>query len=295
MKKHSLSFLIFLFVLRGTFAQSFVEAFESGVPAGWDTVNNSSPKGSTGWFDGAGGAVFAPHSGSDFIAANFNNTDSLGTISNWLISPKMYLNNSDKIIFYTRTADSSSTVYPDHLELRLSTNGSSINVGSAPTSTGDFTTLLLDINPGLTVSGYPFKWTKYTVTLSGLGSSNVPGRLAFRYFVTNAGSDGANGDFIGIDSLAYQSVANGLPETAVSASFNLLPNPTNGKVTLDGSATFRDAIRVLVSDLLGNAVFVAGFHQTRATFDLGHLPKGVYFVTVSDVSGLSGCRKLVVF
>lgn len=297
MKKHSLPFFFsFLLLLPASFhAQSFVEGFEAGVPVGWDTVNNSSPRGGTGWFDGAQAAVFAPQSGADFIAANFNNTDSLGTISNWLISPKMYLNNSDKIIFYTRTTDSSSTVYPDRLQVRLSTNGSSTDVGTTATSTGDFTTLLLEINPGLTVSGYPFKWTKYTITLSGLGSSNVPGRFAFRYFVTNAGSDGSNSDFIGIDSLAYQSVANGLFERSVTASFNLLPNPSNGRVTLDASSTFNGEIQVLISDVLGNSVFTSRYEQARAGLDLGHLPKGIYFVTVSDAEGHSGTRRLIVF
>ena len=79
----------------------------------------------------------------------------------------------------------------------MSTNGASTNVGSTATSVGDFTTLLLNINPNYTTNGYPNVWTQFTVTLSGLPPAGATGRLAFRYFVENAGFSGANSDYIG--------------------------------------------------------------------------------------------------
>ena len=51
-------------------------------------------------------------------------------------------------------------------------------------------------------SGYPSVWTQYSVTLSGI-SGTPTGRLAFRYFVENGGPAGANSDYIGIDTVAY--------------------------------------------------------------------------------------------
>ena len=84
----------------------------------------------------------------------------------------------DQVSFYTRSKGS----FPDRLQLRLSTNGTSFNVGSTTTSTGDFSTLLLDINPTYKASnngGFPATWTQYTLSLPTAGS----GRLAFRYFV----------------------------------------------------------------------------------------------------------------
>ena len=51
----------------------------------------------------------------------------------------------------------------------MSTNGASSNVGTTATDVGDFITLLLDINPTYTTSGYPNVWTQFTVTLSGRG------------------------------------------------------------------------------------------------------------------------------
>ena len=59
-------------------------------------------------------------------------------------------------------------MFPDRLQVRMSTNGASTNVGSTATGVGDFTTLLLDINPNYTTNCYPNVWTQFTVTLSGL-------------------------------------------------------------------------------------------------------------------------------
>ena len=82
----------------------------------------------------------------------------------------------------------------------MSTNGASVDVGRTATDVGDFTTLLLDINPTYTTSGYPNIWTQFTVSLSGIASP-TRGRLALRYFVENGGPSGTNSDYIGIDTL----------------------------------------------------------------------------------------------
>ena len=90
------------------------------------------------------------------------------------------------------------SMWPDRLEVRYSTNGDSINVGTTATSVGDFSTLLLVINSGLTEGGYPEIWTKYVIdSISASGT----GRIAFRYFVTGAGPFGINSNYIGIDTL----------------------------------------------------------------------------------------------
>src|SRR5438552_9143790 len=136
-----------------------------------------------------------------YIAANFNNTRNLDTISNWLLTPVLNLRNGNVLTFYTRTVH--TPMFPDRLQVRMSTNGASTNVGSTATSVGDFTTLLLNINPNYTTNGYPNVWTQFTVTLSGLPPAGATGRLAFRYFVENAGFSGANSDYIGIDRAVY--------------------------------------------------------------------------------------------
>jgi hypothetical protein len=173
-------------------------------------INHSQPVGITNWFQGDADTYFAAPQGppDSYIAANYYNVLTLGTISNWLILPKLTLHDGDSLTFYTRT-DVFDDI-PDRLEVRFSANGASANVGSTGSSVGDFTTLLLSINPTLAPYGYPSFWEAYTVTLSGLPGS-VDGRFAFRYFVTNAGTFGPNGDYIGIDAVTVN-VASPVPE-----------------------------------------------------------------------------------
>jgi hypothetical protein len=171
------------------------------IPNGWAMQNNSSPIGATDWFQGQTSA-FSAQSGAanSYISANFTNGSDLATISNWLITPPLTLQDGGVFRFWTRTVDIPQ--FPDRLQVRLSTNGNSADVGTLPTDVGDFTTLLLDINPTYTTTDYPSVWTQFTITLSGVGTP-VTGRIAFHYFVENGGPSGTNSDYIGIDSVDY--------------------------------------------------------------------------------------------
>ncbi len=178
-----------------------MEGFDSAALADWLMKNNSEPPGSTGWFQGDN-TVFAAQSGAStsYIAADYNNTGDTNTISNWLFTPPVTLQNGRELTFYTRTIDKPN--HPDRLQVRMSVKGDSTNVGSTAASVGDFTTLLLDINPAYTVAGYPNKWTQYSVTVSGLAAPTT-GRFAFRYFVEDGGTGArsVNSDYIGIDTV----------------------------------------------------------------------------------------------
>ncbi len=173
------------------------------LPAGWVAQNNSQPVGTTGWFQGQS-ATFPSFSGApdSYIAANYQNTDpvGVGTISNWLMTPVQNIKNGDIVTFYSRIP--AGAEWADRLEVRLSTAGTSTNVGATSTSVGDFTTVLLTINPTLTLNVYPKVWTQFTATISGLAAPTT-GRIAFRYFVTSAGGGGTNSNFIGIDDVRY--------------------------------------------------------------------------------------------
>jgi len=113
------------------------------------------------------------------------------------------LKNGDLLTFYSRIPAGGE--FPDRLEVRLSSAGASSNVGNTSTSVGDFSTLLLSINPTLITGVYPKVWTKFTATITGL-SAPTTGKVAFRYFVTDGGGTGANSNYIGIDEVAYVSV-----------------------------------------------------------------------------------------
>ncbi len=208
LKKYSsislLALVGFLFTLGVTesHAQAFSEDFATVPVAGWTTQNNSVPVGSTAWFQG-NTAVFPAQAGAtnSYIGANFNNTTGTNTISNWLIAPNRTMNNGDVYKFWTRTT--TANPFPDRLQVRLSTAGTSTNVGTGPTGLGDFTNLLLDINPMYDTGGiYPEIWTEFTITISGLAGP-TSGRIAFRYFVEMGGPTGDNSNFIGIDTFSY--------------------------------------------------------------------------------------------
>ncbi|NUM46156.1 MAG: DUF4397 domain-containing protein [Anaerolineales bacterium] len=193
----------------------FSEGFDdiTNLP-GWFTQNNSNPLGTSTWFQG-NDTVFPAHVGAPtaYIGANFNNTAGVGTISNWLLTPELSLSNGDTFSFWTRTATGS--IWPDRLQVRLSTAGASTNVGSGAEDVGDFATVLLDINPTLVAGGYPETWTQYSVVLSGLPNGTT-GRLAFRYYVTNGGPSGSNSNYIGIDTVEY--VSGGAPNVCSAPS-----------------------------------------------------------------------------
>jgi hypothetical protein len=162
---------------------------------GWNMQNLSSPIGTTGWFQG-NTTVFGPHSTTGYIGANFNNTSGTGTISNWLLTPEITLQNGAMWSFWTRTVD--APAFPDRLHLKMSVAGSSTEVSN-------FTTVLVTVNPDLTTTGYPNGWTEFSGSVGGLGGP-VQGRLAFHYDVPNGGPTGANSDYIGIDTFDYNPV-----------------------------------------------------------------------------------------
>jgi hypothetical protein len=167
---------------------------------GWFMQNNSDPIGTTDWFQG-NDAVFPAHAGAPtaYIGANFNNTAG-SLISNWLLTPELPLDNCGAMSFYTTTGVGSS--WPDRLEVRYSQAGASTNVGTGYAGTGDFTNLIIEINPSLTVGGYPESWTEFTYDF-GIAQPASTGRIAFRYYVDSAGPTGINSNYIGIDTFNY--------------------------------------------------------------------------------------------
>jgi len=256
---------------------------------GWSLQNLSTPVGSTNWSQGpdlGGGGPFNSFNGATnaFISANYNNTGNTGTISNWLMAPNVTLRNGDVFTFYTRKVSPDS--YADRLEVRMSTNGASTNAGVNATTVGDFTTLLLSINPSLVLGVYPTNWTQYTITISGL-SAPTSGRLAFRYFVTGAGLSGTNSDFIGIDAFTYtpyvcpslSMTPTSLPGGTAGTSYNQSLSQTGAL----GSPTYSVTAGALPPGVtLSASGNISGTPTATGTFNFN--------VTVNDNSGCTGTQ-----
>jgi hypothetical protein len=192
----------------GQLRENFDDVFgmgpgDSGPTVGtWEGALRSDVFGPTGIFPGIDEACgfFDAHEGPSYsyLAMNYRNVNRFGpsdTTSTWLISPVIPLQDRTMISFYTRTIEGS--IFPDRLILRLSTNGSSVDVGEGANGVGDFQTLLLDINPNYEMGGYSEEWTLYELELKGFGGG--PGRLAFHYFNQSMNT---NGHYIGIDTFA---------------------------------------------------------------------------------------------
>lgn len=171
--------------------------------SGWAMVNNSSPAGSTAWFQGDTLLVpAASGGGNSYIAANFDNAGFGGAISNWLITPTLAMGNGTQLDFMVRLLGEQGLT--DTVQVYLSTNGSSADVGSTASSTGDFLQLLATYS----ASDDAGSWLAESITLSGL-AGDFNGRLAFRYVVSDTS---LFGDYVGIDSVQVSSAAAALPE-----------------------------------------------------------------------------------
>lgn len=175
---------------------------------GWLFVNNSTPGGTTGWFQGNPG-VFSAHSGAPnaYIAANFENAPLGGAISNWLITPEIAFSSTQNnpLQVALRAAGDG---FLDSIEIYYSTSGAS--VGNTPTSTGDFTLIQrfdFDTDIG---------WMLVDLAIAPQAAA---GRYAFRYVVDDTN---VNGNYIGIDS--------------VRIGFGIVPEPTSAALLMLGVA-----------------------------------------------------------
>ncbi len=269
--------------------------------AGWQFTNQSSPLGASTWslatfttplasaIFGSGNTTTIPvgqaGGNNSFALVNFNSTTGAGTISNWLISPDITVQNGDIVTFYSRKGTDGTTDYPDRLELRMSSTTTTTPSGA--TGVGSFTTLCTSVNPSL-LGGfvYPKVWTQYTYTVSGLsGPTSV--KFAFRYFVTNGGPSGANSDIIGIDTFSVDRPLS--TDSFFSQNFSIYPNPVNHVLNI----VAKNGIIIndfSVTDLNGRVV--ASGKVIDNSVDVSNLSPGVYFVSVVTDEG-KGTTKFV--
>jgi hypothetical protein len=186
--------------------QGFDDLDQAG-SQGWLVAQRSNPEGSAGWFSG-NSEVFPSHSGSpgSYVGANYDATGDTGTISLWLISPLLDFRTGSGLVFHTRTTE--LALFPDRVEVRACSGSACNTIPLSETAVGDFTISLGTINPNLEpgpdpsgANGYPGSWTRFEYgAADGLPQSGQ-GRIAFRYFVPDAGASGVNSNYIGIDSV----------------------------------------------------------------------------------------------
>jgi len=295
----SLSLLSISFIQgQNIFSFGFDGATADMLTAGWQQVNLSNPAGTALWgipstaptttFSSGGQAGGA----TSFALVNYTSVaaSSAGTISNWLISPVINVQNGDVVTFYTRigrnVAAGGQASYADNLQLTMSKMGSSSIIPSVDENDlGDFTTLCNEVNPNLDLTSYPLTWTQYTYTVSGL-TGPTDCMFAFRYYVTDGGPTGANSDIIGIDTF---SVDRPLASTDSFFKNNLSvsPNPAKDVITISNSSNVV-INSAEITDVNGRIVKNA----TSSQINISDLNAGVYFLKITTDQGV-GTTKVI--
>jgi hypothetical protein len=268
------------------YAENFDDVGSLFTTGGWTQQNNSSPMGFEIWHNGVYLSIPAL-SGPDssYAEVSYRSTDStgVGTISNWLISPPINLSNGDLVSFYTSSLDNVSN--PDGLELRLN-DLNTTDVGSSASSTGDFSTLLLALNPNHyhDTAYYPQDyWGRFAVSISGLSGPTLC-RIAFRYTIPFAGGGGLNGSAIGIDDFSVDGTLGTGVQTV--QHLNLYPNPAKNQLGFDFSLPLSREGRVAVYDARGNLIRNIPLYpaQTKLIIPTHDLSPGIYSTRIETGS-----------
>lgn len=303
MKKLLLSLLLLLFIsnvnAQNIYSFGFDGTTSEMINAGWSAINQSSPTYPTAnkWniptavptnyfpTGGQAGGTFS------FATVNYQSTGTSatagsGTISNWLISPVITLENGNVISFYTRTGKATPTK-ADRMQLRMSTNGMfSTDPLLGAADVGDYTNLLVDVNPSLTVAGYPQNWTQYSYTVVGL-SEPTTCRIAFRYFVTSGGPTGSKSDQIGIDTFSIDTTL--ATDSFFASNYSVGPNPAYDFININSKT---NAIINLVEIADVNGRVVKNVSDSVSQVNVSDLRSGVYILKIKNENGV-GTSKFV--
>ncbi len=229
---------------------------------------------------GSGGGIPNGHAGggNSFAIVNYTSTNT-GTISNWLITPVVNVQDGDVVSIYTRKGTDGTTDYPDRLEVRYSTAATAVVPTGGPTDVGSFTNLGVTVNPNLAQGFvYPKAWTQYTFTVAGVGATPVPAKFAFRYHVTDAGPAGNNSDIIGIDTFSVTRATMGTSETLLSKT-SVVPNPASDYITITGNERIKS---VSVYDTSGKQLKVRVINNK---VDVRELIPGSYIINIETEKG----------
>ncbi|WP_312399379.1 T9SS-dependent choice-of-anchor J family protein [Chryseobacterium sp.] len=278
--------------------------FDTSVAAAsWTTTNQSSPSTAALWAKASytlplGSALFgsgntttlpAGQAGgsNSFGLVNYTSTSGTGTISNWLITSSVNVKDGDVVSFYTRKGTDEDTDFPDRLELRYSTAATTITPSGGASAVGSFTNVGVTVNPTLADGFvYPQVWTKYSFTVTGVGSTPIPVKFGFRYYVTSGGPTGDNSDLIGIDTFSVDRPAVlATSDTSLkNKSISVYPNPTTDYLTINSDEKIDKAE---VFDASGRKINV---HFTDNKADVRNLQKGAYIINIETKEGKTSSK-----
>jgi hypothetical protein len=199
----------------------------SGLAPSWSIQNNSNPGplvAPATWTQGVTSTSnYSAQSGNansfaqvDFSSTAGDGTQANGVVSNWLITPELDFSVGGSFSFFARTFG--GNLRSEQIEVRQSNAGSSTNIGGLG-SVGDFTTLLTLVgDPDVAAGDGGFPSGSWSFVSLNVAPSAGSGRLAFRYFATDGGVNGSQGQYATIDTVNYLAV----PEPSSMAGMLLI-------------------------------------------------------------------------
>jgi len=135
---------------------------------------------------------------------------------------------------------------------------------------------------------YSNSWTQYSYTVSGLTAPSAV-KFGFRYFVTDAGTNGANSDIIGIDTFSVtRTVAS--TESFFKNNLSIYPNPTDGLLIINSN---NNVIihSASITDLNGRIIKEVNLDgMNNQSINLSELNSGIYFLKVTTDQGIGTCK-----
>ena len=264
--------------------------------AGWQKINMSNPEGAGNWLiptTATTAFVGGGNIGGDtsFVLVNYTSTTGAGVISNWLITPTITVQNGDVVTFYSRKGgDGTGTIYPDNLQFTMSVTGdASVLPSIDENDLGDFTTAAIEINPDLDTTSYPFEWTQYSYTVTGLSGLTAV-KFGFRYYVTDGGPSGNNSDIIGVDDFSVDRPLS--TESFFKSNLAVSPNPAKDiiNITNNGSAILNTAV---ITDINGRTIKTVNLNGvSSAQINVSDINAGVYFLKITTDQGV-GTTKVI--
>jgi len=301
MKKILLSLLLLLAFnfnySQNIFSNNFSMTDAALFSSGWMQSNQSNPLGSTIWaIPSVPNPAFATGGNTggntSYITCDYNSTIGAGNISNWLFTPTIDVKNGDVITFYAKKGGTGTgTIYADNLELRISLLGEGTTFpSSGDFDLGDFTTLALSINPTLNTTAFPFVWTQYSYTVTGL-TGLTPCKFGFRYYVPDGGPGGSHSDIIGLDDFSIDRVPLNTNDFFKS-NFVVYPNPVKDVISLRNT-TGVTILSAEISDINGRTVKNLEVETLETTQNnISELTAGMYLLKITSKEGV-GITKIM--
>lgn len=240
----------------------FTESFDNGgLPPCW-TVNDADGDGYN-WDAESVVGLFGSHAGDGLIssASYLNNVGAL-TPDNWLISPKIQLQNNNTFTFWMSSQDAS--YFAEKYGVYVSTTG---------TATADFTEIFSETmtatggSTGNAKAATP--WVQKTVDLSAYAGKEV--YIAWRHY-------GCTDAFwLNLDDVSITSTATSMNDIA-APKILLYPNPAKNEITIAGI----EGQDIVIMNTLGQTLMTINNAAFNQRIDLSDYINGTYLVKINQ-------------